>query len=141
MIILLQNLKVKMISKNKRGEILVENVIFIVLNIAFLSILILFLIKQGTGTVLLEDAHSKQIALLIDSASPGMIMKINLQEGFELSEEKGIPFEEAVTIEGNRVIVKFSEKGGKEYSFFNDVDAQVFPDTEEGIYVLTISKK
>lgn len=130
-----------MLKKNKRGEILIENVIFIILNIAFLSILVLFLVKQGTGTVLLEDAYSKQVALLIDSAVPGMIMKINLEEGFELSQEKGIPFEEVIQIDGNRVIVKLSEKGGKEYSFFNDVQAKVFPDTEEGIYVLTISKK
>ena len=64
----------------KRGQILVENVIFIILNVIFLTILILFLIKQGSGAVLLEDSYSKEIALMVDSAKPGTIITVNLEK-------------------------------------------------------------
>ncbi len=38
----------------KRGAILVENVVFLILNLLFLSILVLFLVKQGSGATVLE---------------------------------------------------------------------------------------
>jgi len=63
---------------NKRGEILVENLIFIILNLAFVVIMVLFLLKQGSGATIMENTYSKQIALMIDVAKPGMLLKINL---------------------------------------------------------------
>jgi len=65
---------------NRKGEFLVENIVFIVLNILYLVILILFLLKQGSGAIILEDAYSKNIALLIDSAKPTMTIHLNLQD-------------------------------------------------------------
>jgi len=128
---------------NKRGEILIESVIFIILNLAFLTILVLFLVKQGASGALLEDAYSKQIALIIDSAVPGMSIEINLEEGFKLAEENGILLEDIVQIEKNIVRVKLSEKGGKEYSFFNNVSVEPYLaglDEKYGVYVLPIAK-
>lgn len=127
--------------RNKRGEILVENIIFLILNMAFLSILILFLLRQGTGAVLLEDAYSKQIALAIDAAKPGMIIQLNMEKGFELAKEKGVAFEDIVEIDKNYVIIKLSEKGGYEYPFFNDVKVENYPNEKDGLYVFTISRK
>lgn len=114
--------------KNKRGVILVENVIFIILNSIFLAILILFLLKQGTGAVLMEQTYSKQIALLIDSAKPVTEIKINMERGLELCEKNNFDFDEAVLIKKNSVLVRFSDKGGYEYSFFNDVEVRVKPE-------------
>jgi hypothetical protein len=134
-----------MFKKNKRGEILIENIVFIILNVVFLSILVLFLIKQGTGVVLLEDAYSKQIALLIDSAKPGTIIRINMEKGLDVAEEKGIPFDQIIFIDKNYLMVKLSEKSGVEYSFFNDVSVKSYPDELDGkytgIYVITISRR
>ena len=114
--------------KNKRGEILMENVIFIVLNLVFLSILILFIYIQGNGAVLLEQSYAKNIALLIDSGKPVMDLKINMKDAFDLAEKNKVSPEDIVSIEGNLVIVKLSDKGGYKYSFFNDVDVSVYPD-------------
>ena len=65
----------------KRGEIVLENIIFIILNLAFLTILVLFIISQGNGSVILEQSYAKQIALLIDAAPFNSIMKVNMAEG------------------------------------------------------------
>ncbi|MEK6817667.1 MAG: hypothetical protein AABX80_02590 [Nanoarchaeota archaeon] len=132
-------------SSNKRGEILVENVLFIVLNIIFISILIFFLFKQGSGAILLEQTYSKQIALMIDSAKPVMEIKLNMEKAREIAEENKMDFGEAVSITGNVVNVKLSQKGGHEYSFFNDVKVEAFPEKNEqneytGIYIFTINK-
>jgi len=132
--------------KNKRGDILVENVIFIVLNIIFVSILILFLFRQGSGAGLLEQTYSKQIALMIDSAKPVMEIKLNMEKTKKIAEENKFDFKDVVSITGNVVNVKLSQKGGHEYSFFNDVEVKAFPETDSkneytGVYVFTINKK
>jgi hypothetical protein len=114
--------------KNSRGTILIENVIFIVLNILFLAILILFLYRQGNGAVVLEQSYAKNIALLIDSAKPITEMKLNMDDAFSLAEKNGVKPEDIVKINGNIVTVKLSDKGGYEYSFFNNVDVTTYPD-------------
>ena len=132
--------------KNKRGDILVENVIFIVLNIIFVSILILFLFRQGSGAGLLEQTYSKQIALMIDSAKPVMEIKLNMEKTKNIAEENKFDFKDVVSITGNVVNIKLSQKGGYEYSFFKDVEVKAFPETDSkneytGVYVFTINKK
>jgi len=131
---------------NKHGDILIENVIFIILNIIFVSILILFLFKQGSGAGLLEQTYSKQIALMIDSAKPAMEIKLNIEKMQKVAEKNKFDFKDVVSITGNVVNVKLSQKTGREYSFFNDVEVKAFPETDSkneytGVYVFTINKK
>ena len=118
----------KRLEKNKSGTILIENVIFIVLNILFLVILILFLYRQGNGAIVLEQSYAKNIALLIDSAKPITEMKLNMDDAFILAQKNGVKPEDIVKITGNIVTVKLSDKGGYEYSFFNNVDVTTYPD-------------
>jgi hypothetical protein len=125
---------------NKRGTILLENVIFIILNIAFIFILILFLSKQGSGAIVLEQSYAKNIALLIDSGKPVMEMKLNMQDAFDLAKDNGISREDIVKIDGNIVTVKLSSKGGYQYSFFNNVDVTSYPDIyPEKNYIIKIN--
>ena len=129
--------------RGKRGELLVENIIFIILNLIYFSILVIFLIKQGSGAVLLEDSYAKNIALLIDSARPSMVMHLNLQSLKEVSDKNGVPFSDVVNITGNYVTVKLSEKGGTSYQFFNNIDVNTYPEKDsntnnyDGFYVFT----
>jgi hypothetical protein len=130
----------------KKGTLLIENVIYIILNGVFLFALALFLIKQGSGAIVLEQAYSKEIALITDSAQPLMLIKINMEKGKKIAEENGIDFKDVVKIEGNIVSVKLTNNGGYSYSFFNDVDAKVYPEVNAqneytGMYVLTINDK
>lgn len=129
-------------SREKKGAILVENIIFIVLNILFISILMVFLLRQGSGAIVLEQSYAKNLALLIDSSKPVMEMKLNMKEGFVLAEKNGINADEIVKIDKDRniVTVKLSEKGGYEYSFFNNVDVTVYPDIfPEKNYIIKIN--
>jgi len=123
----------------KKGSILTGNIIFILLNLLFLSILILFLIKQGEGAIVLEESYAKQIALLIDSAGPNMILKLNMEKAKKLAEENKVDLNEIVKINGNIVTVKLSKKGGYSYSFFNDVNVNSYRDKE--LYVFVINQK
>jgi len=128
------------LKKNRRGTLLLENVIFIILNLAFFAILILFLFKQGSGAIVLEQSYAKNIALLIDSAKPITEMKMNMKDAMDLAEKNGVNREEIVKIDANVVKVKLTQKGGYEYSFFNDVDVAVYPDASpEKNYIIKVN--
>jgi len=105
-----------------------ENVIFIVLNILFISILALFIYKQGNGAIVLEQSYAKNIALLIDSAKPVSELRLNMEDAMDLAEKNGVDREQIVKIENNIVTVKLNKNSGYQYSFFNDVDATAYPD-------------
>lgn len=100
----------------------------------------LFLFRQGSGAIVLEQSYAKNIALLIDSSRPVTEMKLNMKEGFNLAEANGINAEDIVKINGNIVTVKLSGQGGYDYSFFNNVDVTVYPDIyPEKNYVIKIN--
>lgn len=115
----------------KRGQILIENIIFIVLNLIFLTILILFISSKTGSESLLEEKYSKQIALMIDSTKPGMIIHLNMEDAIEKAEDNNWAKNKIVLISGNTVSVKLREKGGNSYSFFNDVNVIAKFDTDK----------
>ena len=126
---------------NKKGNILTENIIFIVLNLVFLVILMLFLFsKTGTASVL-EEKYAKEIALAIDAAEPAMTIHLNIEDAIEIAEKENFPLGEIVKINENIVTIKLREKGGYSYSFFNDVN--VVPNFDNGNkeYYFVVIKK
>lgn len=125
---------------NRRGSILIENVIFIILNVVFIALIIVFLTRQSSGAFVLEESYAKQIALVADYGKPGMLIKINMDRGMKVAEDNNYDFANAVRIDGNVVYVKLREDGGYSYSFFNDVDAEAYYDSD-GMYVITINEK
>lgn len=128
----------------KKGTILIGNVIFIVLNLIFITILIVFLWSKMTNAAVLEEVAAKQIALMIDSAKPGMKMHLNMERAIEkakkeLGEDK---IDEIVKINDNIVTVKLRDNGEYSYSFFNDIDASAYLDkTNNKEYVFVINEK
>jgi hypothetical protein len=126
--------------RDRRGEILIENIIFIILNLIFLTILVLFLLRQGEGAVILEESYAKEIALMIDSAKPVMTMRVDMQGAFEVAKKNGIDKKDVIKINGNVVTVKLTKDSSYSYSFFNNVDANPYPDsTSENIYVIKVN--
>ena len=124
---------------DKTGNLIFPTVIFIVLNIMFFGMLLIFVFRTSGGAVVYEQAYAKQIALLIDSSRPVMEIKLNMEDGMKLAEKNNIDFDEIVEIENNAVIVKLSRNGGYSYSFFNDVNVTAYPDNE--FYVFSINEK
>jgi uncharacterized protein (UPF0333 family) len=111
-----------MIKKRNRGNILTENIIFIVLNLVFLSILLIFLFTKTGAAAVLEEKYAKQIALALDAAEPGMTIQLEMEAAMEIADRENIQRGEIVKINGNVVTVKLREEGGYSYSFFNDFD-------------------
>ena len=116
---------------NKKGSnILIENIIFILLTLIFFSILIIFIFSRTTSAILIEEELAKQIALIIDSAKPGMTIKINVEEAIAKARSANY-HENIISIQNNLVTVKLRDKGGYSYSFFNDVQASAYPDAPD----------
>ncbi len=130
--------------KGKRGNILTENIIFLILNLVFIAILLTFVFtRAGTGA-LLEEEHAKQIALMIDSASPGMELKLEMGDAFEEAEKNGLDSNEIILKEKNVITVKLSsDSRGYSYSYFNDVSVGLEPYKESGSegYIFVINEK
>ena len=129
----------------KRGNILTENIIFIVLNLAFIAILLLFLFSRTESESVLEEKYAKQIALLIDAAEPGMRIHLEMEDAIEEAAKNRLNPNDIVVINGNVVTIKLSEKGNNpksSYSFFNDVKVNTnFDILNKKEYYFVISEK
>jgi hypothetical protein len=89
-----------------------------------LTILILFLTNQASSTVLMQEAYTKQIVLLIDSAKPDTHIFLNMQEAIDevranWGEEH---INDIIKRNGNVIKVQLSEGSSYEYSFFNGIE-------------------
>jgi len=119
----------------KKGNILAENILFILLNLIFLIILVIFLFSKTGSAAVLEEKYAKQIALMIDSSRPLMEITLNMEDAIKKAKEEGWPENMIVNIEGNFVTVKLREKGGYSYSFFNNVEVNAnFDPNFKGYY-------
>ncbi|MEX0920534.1 MAG: hypothetical protein WDZ69_03070 [Candidatus Pacearchaeota archaeon] len=134
--------KLRKIKSNKKGNILTENIIFLILNIVFISILVLFVFSKMGGAAVLEEKHAKQIALIVDSAEPYTIVSLDMEDAIEIAEDENRNLDEVVMVRDNVVTVQLREDGGYSYSFFNDVNVTVNLDTNTNKeYVIHIDKK
>lgn len=106
-----------MFEEERKGEMLIENIVFIVLNIVFFLILIVFL----SGSSLSSENTAKQLALVIDSSEPGDMISIDFERIVNEAEKNGVDKDEIVRIVGNKIIVSLEKGKQSEYSFFNDV--------------------
>ena len=127
----------------KKGDILVGDVIFLVLNLIFLVILIIFVVSKTNDASRFEEIYAKQIALIIDSAKPGMTIYLNMEDAIEKAMDENQNIGTLVRINGNMVTVKLKEKGEYSYSFFNDVNVSAYLDTESNKqeYVIIVNEK
>ena len=111
-------------KRDKKAQILMENTIFMVLNLIYLAILLLFIFSRGSGALVIEETYAKQIALIIDSAKPTSIIYLNMEDAIEITKDKWGEdnLDKMVSITGNVVTVQTSKDSGYSYSFFNDVE-------------------
>jgi len=129
-------------NRLKKANILTENIIFIILNLVFLSILALFLFSKMGAAAVLEEKYAKEIALIIDSAEPVMTVTLDMSDAIEIAIKEGLDPGKIVSIEENVVMVVLGEDSGYSYSFFNDVDVVPSFDSQHGgRYIFFITEK
>ena len=96
------------------------------------------------GAAVLEEKYAKQIALIIDSAEPGMIISLNMEDAIKTAEKEGVTPNNIIIIRDNVVTVKLREKEGdplSSYSFFNDVSVNAYIGQDNKNYFFVINKK
>lgn len=130
-------------AKGKRGDILIGDIIFLILNLVFISILIIFVVSKTNDASLLEEKYAKEIALVIDSSKAGMEIHLNMEDAIEKAEKNNIEISKIVKINDNIITVKIKEKGEYSYSFFNNVSVNPYIDTtnnKEWVFMITSGK-
>lgn len=124
---------------DKRGNLLPETIIFLILNLIFLGVLIGFVFTQGSNYSVYEDNTAKEIALLLDSAKPGTEIYFNLDKTASIAEDNGVDFEDIVKKNGNVITVKLHRKSeGHSYSYFNNYHVSMFPVSDNTDYIFRI---
>lgn len=108
----------------KADTVILETTIFMILNLVFIVLLLIFVYGSGKGAFVYGEKYAKQIALLIDNAEPDMIIGLNMEDAVRIAEENGKSKDKIVSInkEENKVIVSLSPKGGHSYQYFSDYD-------------------
>ncbi|PIN92998.1 hypothetical protein COU54_04570 [Candidatus Pacearchaeota archaeon CG10_big_fil_rev_8_21_14_0_10_31_24] len=111
---------------NKRGaEILTVTVILIIfLVVLSLSGLLYSSIHLKNGSFFWEDYYAKEISKVIDLASPGDELTIDVQNAMVLAHKNGLKnLNNIVRFDGanNEVIVRLGENKETRFEYFNDV--------------------
>jgi hypothetical protein len=108
---------------NKKGDTLVlESVIFIVLNIFFVMGLLYFVSRSASGAVVYEEAYAKQIALLVDNARPGDTIVLNMENGVNVANENG---RNRAEIAKKKIFVGLGSQGGYEIGYFTGYNISI----------------
>jgi len=100
---------------------MLSSVIFIILNVVFLSVIALYITRAGNTASIFEETYAKQIALFIDGAKPGTRVELDVSEVFSIGRD--LDFEPIIKIncEENQVITQFSKSGGYKFEYFSDL--------------------
>lgn len=103
--------------KKKGVNLLTGNVVYIIIVVAFFTILFVFAAKYSSNARAMEEATAKRIALAIDAAEPGEELSFFIDDILEKKDESYIG--SVVSITDNVVRVQLSQKTGYSYAFFN----------------------
>lgn len=109
---------------NKKGSenVILETVVFVVLNVAFLSLLILGVSRATDSANLSEEAYAKQTALLLDRAKPGTELQIDISELIAVAKKNKAEPIIRLNCNENLVYVKASQSGGYEFKYFSELN-------------------
>jgi hypothetical protein len=112
---------------NKKGaDLAFPIIIFLVLNIIFFTMMMLFVQRVSSNALVYEEAYSKKIGLMLNRAEPGMNLTIDVTELVEVALKNGIKLNETSTLitintEEGIVFVKAKKEGGFNFPYFSDI--------------------
>ncbi len=110
-----------MIITNKRAnEPLMNQIIFIIIIIAFAVIMMAFIVRYGNQSAIKEEVYAKQIALAIDKTRSGtnIVMDVSsiYKDGRKNKIENGLII---IDNNANSVNIRLSSGKGYSFAFFN----------------------
>ena len=109
-------------NKGSTNTILLETIAFVIFNLAFFFILLIFVYNSGSQTFVYEQSYAKQIALLIDNAKTDMVIMVNIAEINKIALEKNKPLDKIFYLDkgNNQVSVSLNPSGGYSYYYFSN---------------------
>lgn len=118
---------------------LMENLVYILLVLVFISVLFFAVTRAGSQAGFYEQTYAKQIALLIDKSKLGMNIELDTFELQRLARKNNFNGN-IVSIDNNenKISVKLIDGKGYDYRFFSDVDVVWNLDKEKRKLILNI---
>lgn len=109
--------------KNKRAQEEGNGTItFIILNVLFFGIMLIFLARVGTGVDSIEKVSVRKIALAIDSLRPRAEITLYMPEMFDLAKKNNVEDNMFfIDYKKGEIIVRLKSDGGASFYYFNDI--------------------
>jgi hypothetical protein len=128
-------------KKNKKAKLPLETIIFLVLNLVFFVVMLIFAYSSGNREFVYEQTLAKEIALIIDNAKPTIIVSLDISKYIEIAEKNKQPIEKIVKLnkEENSVEVNLKQKGGYSYQYFSDSNVSIV--SEKNLLLIYIKEK
>jgi len=112
--------------RNKKGDVTLLNVIiFLVLNLVFVSVMFVFINYAGSRALIYEQSYAKQIALIIDNAKPEMAILLDVSEGLEVARGAEKDLSGAFVLKDGRIFVDLGRGGGYSYEYFTNYNVNL----------------
>ncbi|MBI2451660.1 hypothetical protein HYV50_01115 [Candidatus Pacearchaeota archaeon] len=107
------------------SELLMDNAIYLILLVLFLSTMLFFIWDQMNGASLWAEYYSKEISKVINLAKAGDVITLDVQKATAIAKSNDIKsFSEIFVFDNinNELCVKLSIGRKTCYSYFNNVD-------------------
>jgi len=123
----------------KKAEILMPVVVFLVLTLLFFVPFIYAVATFSDSSVIYEQAYAKKIALLIDGAKPRMEFEVNFSKCIEIaSDNKKI--DNLVWVDDKRVFVALDYNKAYFYEFFSSNKVSIEEDFNKGVIKIIVKE-
>ena len=111
-------------NKRGTGEILTNNLIYIILFLVFFMLMFYFVVGFQDGSSVWEEFYAKEIVKIVNEAEPGTEIYLDVTALTKIAFKHGKSRNEIITFNNlqNSVIVSLTSKSGTSFNFFNDVD-------------------
>jgi hypothetical protein len=111
-------------KKGTIGDIVMDNVIYLILLIIFFVGMMAFVNSKMNGAVVWEDYYAKELAKVIDLSKPGDVIVLDVQKATEIAQKNKVAnFEDIFSFDNinNEVCVRLSLGKASCYYYFNEV--------------------
>ncbi len=113
------------------GDVVMDNLIYLILLVVFIAGMMTFVYSKSNGAAIWEDYYAKEIAKVVDLASPGDVVMLDVQKATEIAKANKVDnFEDIFQFDNikGQLCVKLSTGNLGCFSYFNNI-CVVFADS------------